>query len=287
MRHPLNPKLLGLLGHPVSHSLSPEIFAFLSGELGIPVSYRALDIKATELDFFCKSMRKFELLEGWNVTLPHKESILKKIDVLSPEAKMTGAVNVVKVTQGRWIGHNTDLIGIRTTLQDHKIQVQKKRVAILGAGGAALAAANVIAQEGAAEICILNRNPRRAQRLIQRLHKQFQTVSYSKKISSHQYDLIVQATSVGMEGTAQSSLPILDKIPSHSKTWFFDLVYRPAITPFLREAMRRKCPWVGGLDMLVGQALGAWEIWIGPVSHPERVREKLKKHLQKYLRKNS
>lgn len=286
--------LAGVVGHPVSHSLSPQIFALLSKRIGTALDYRRVDLPPGSLDLAVDFNRATALFRGWNVTIPHKHAILAHLDHCSPEARALGAVNVVDFSRGRAHGHNTDVMGIRATLAMQGWKPKGRSAVIYGAGGAAAAVGWVlgelkcptvylIAREGCASVA-------RARALSRRLGKHFPRTRFLAMTDRNEIPqsgprrarsafispagpwhatagLYVNATPLGMQGYAATSPA---RAPLNPRALAFDLVYRPLITPFLRQAQRAGLTTVGGLDMLVAQAIGTWEIWFGRLAAPER-----------------
>lgn len=274
------PAVAAVIGHPVAHSLSPAIFAFLAKATGKEVLYQKLAVPPAELKSFVKALAAQKLFIGWNVTIPHKEAILKLCSRVSPDAKVIGAANVVQLLKGKSVAYNTDVYGIRQTLREQKTSMKGKEAVLYGAGGAARAVAYALGQERAKCVWVLNRNAARAQALCRHFSKlfrgtRFEVVKDVSEITSP-IALVVNATPAGMKGIAgKFELPTAVS----RKTLAFDLIYRPAKTPFLKEAKRRGARGVGGIDMLAWQAIATWEIWFGKV----RGRSLLKKALSRRL----
>jgi len=277
------------MGHPIHHSLSPEIFSFLSGILKVPVIYRKLDIPPIELISSVRILKKLPLLEGWNVTLPHKEAILSSIDILSPECEATGAVNVVKVSQNKLYGFNTDIPGVLQTFKEHRIRIQGRSALVFGAGGASAAVGTVLGKEGASRVWIVNRTLSRARKISRSLQKRFPATEFKvlppERMSGfiEPVALYVNATPLGMKGfPKQTYLP--KKLTPGS--FAFDLIYRPGVTSFIQEAAERGLKTLNGLDMLCWQALFTWEIWVEEIVHKTRIKRLLKNHLEMCMRKD-
>jgi shikimate dehydrogenase len=196
-----------------------------------------------------------------------KEDIIPYLDQITPQAERIGAVNTVKVVDSILIGHNTDGEGFVQSLCTKGYSLNGKRVVILGAGGAAKAIAVTMVQQKC-EILILNRNMDKAEHLAQNV------VSLGGKAAGallqkghwlHEVDLLIQTTPIGMNG---ESYPFdLDGI--NSSAWVVDLIYHPAVTPFLEDAESQGCQTINGLEMLLYQGVLAWNFWLNieaPVS---------------------
>jgi shikimate dehydrogenase len=284
----------GVIGHPISHSLSPEIFDYISFYLKVPVVYQRIDVVPKDLHLYNKIFRDISLLNGWNVTIPHKETIVKQIDDLSAEAKVLGAVNVVKVLRGKLIGYNTDVHGVLKTLSEQKIRIAGSSNLIFGAGGAALSVGYALGSKGADQVWILNRNHLRAKKMAKTLNFHFPKTRFLPVLPNDlntitsPVQLLVNATPLGMKGFPNRS-PLsnygLSKFFKNcsKEALAFDLVYRPVQTCFLDDAAKLGIRRVGGLDMLIWQALAAWEIWMGKVPEPKKLKNQLSRHLLKRL----
>ncbi|MFH1619782.1 MAG: hypothetical protein ABIG11_07735 [bacterium] len=267
---------LGLAGRPVRNSLSPAIFRELSKMLRRRISYAAVKTGPEELKRFLREARR-KNWSGFNVTHPLKEKISGKLDGLEEDAAVIRAVNTVKNAGGKWKGFNTDPEGLADVLGERRISLKKKTVRVWGAGGAARAACLVCARLGAAGIIITNRTRSRACSLGRLLKRKFPDMSFSilppAETSSSKPVLWINATSLGMPGNPPAGFW---KIPPGASGWACDFVYGKGLTPFLETAGKRKLRAIDGKEVLVRQALAAWEIWTG---------EKLngKKHIAKKI----
>lgn len=257
-------KYLYLLGYPLGHSVSPAMQN---------AALRACDIRATRYvknPLPPEKMREMILALraphciGANVTVPHKQTILAHLDELTDLAREIGAVNTILKKDGKLIGDNTDAYGFMQALRVRHINSQGARVSILGAGGAAAAAAFALAQADAAEIIFLNRTLARSVELADRLNKKFPYLALAindwEALAESQ--LIINATSVGMAPRVnESPAPKNFAFPKHALA--FDLVYNPPATQFLRDAKRDGARAIGGLEMLIYQGARAFELWTG------------------------
>jgi shikimate dehydrogenase len=280
-----------VIGDPIDHSWSPLIFNYLSQKQGHPISYQKLKISAQDWEReegLCSELRS---LQGWNVTLPLKKRVLSQLDLLSEEAQVLGAVNVVhRLKDSRLKGYNTDVFGIIQTLKDRKAPVQGQVATVLGAGGAALAAAYALGKMGAKEVRVMNRTLAHAEELITRMQSAFPQTTYlavsvgdrSQQTLEDRVSLFINATPIGMKGYPQT-FDLCEMM--NPRAFAFDLVYSASITPFLEKAQSQGLSFVGGLDMLVWQALATWEIWMGPLDSSVRLKTDLIQHLQEHLRR--
>jgi shikimate dehydrogenase len=290
-------KRAAVIGSPIAHSLSPSIFSFLARALGEQLRYEKTQIAPPALaDFFSNLRQECASTEwlGVNVTLPHKEAVLKLADRLSPAARLVGAANVIVVDRSQTSptlhAHNTDVEGILETLHEQRLEAAGTHALIIGAGGAARAAAFALGSQGAKLVAIVNpRSPERAKGLAADFGSIFPGCGFSAAPSFGAFQLVLQCTPVGQAGVDHQEdgfYSFLEPISFESGALAFDLIYRPEQTPFLEWARRRGLRSVGGLDMLIAQALATWELWRGP--HPARneLRSALKKHLKKLLAEN-
>ena len=276
-----------VVGHPIRHSLSPVIFGFLARHLKKNLVYRALDIIPEDLFASLKLCRQLSFV-GFNVTIPLKEVVISYLSSLSDEAKAVGAVNVIHFDGCSTVGYNTDVIGIMKTLSKNNVQVKGKSVAVFGAGGAARAVAYAVGEEGAHRVWIRNRTFAKGEKLCASLQEQLPNVEFVPVRSIRQIRdeicLYVNATPLGMEGfPSKSRLP--ETVPSDSVA--FDLVYKPGLTPFVQSARRQGIKAIGGLDLLIWQAIGTWEIWFGPVGDRPEIYSSLKRLLVGELARES
>ena len=268
-------KRIHLLGHPVSHSVSPAFQQAALDSCSIDGAYTALDIPPSELPTAVRSLRDPDVL-GANVTVPHKEAVFPLLDSVSEEARLIGAVNTIHNRDGALEGHNTDARGFLSALREEAgFEPRGRAVLILGAGGSARAVAVALAGEGVSSIVIANRTVERAAvlaNLVRTLGVTAQAIALGpvKIREAGQFDLVVNCTSLGMAGgPGPTETPIsADLIPPDALVC--DLVYNPRETPLLREAASAGARSLGGLPMLVYQGAASFEIWTG-VAAPAQV----------------
>ncbi len=250
---------LGIIGDPIAHSLSPALHNYILKSLGIAGEYRAYRVREGELKDFLLTHRE---LAGFNVTLPHKERIVPYLDAISAEAQRIGSVNTVKREGGSLVGYNTDSIGFLRSL--HARDVSPKHAVIVGAGGAARAVAHALLQSKTMTLSIYNRTPERALKMLAELRcyypdKMTRVEDDPSLLPWDRVDLLVNATPVGMQNNTLP-IPLPQRLPENILV--YDLVYRPIKTRLLMEAERRGAQVMGGLDMLIYQALEALKIWL-------------------------
>jgi len=251
------PMRLVLLGHPVSHSLSPAIQNAALAAAGLPARYAALDVPPAELETVLDALRA-ERVAG-NVTVPFKERVHARCDVLTPLAARVGAVNTFWVDDAaRLNGDNTDVGGFTRAATDLLgAPPRDLSVGVLGAGGAAAAVLAAGSASAASPKTTYNRTPERARILCERFGSVAQPVDDAGVIAGAQ--LVVNATSIGLQNDALPIAPAL--IPPGA--FVVDLVYRRGATAFVRALRRRGVRAIDGSAMLVEQAALAFERWFG------------------------
>lgn len=258
------PKTLGIIGDPVSHSLSPLMHNAALAQLRLPYVYQPFLVRGDFLKHFLNSIHKRQIT-GLNVTIPHKQPVIPHLDSLSPEAKRMGAVNTIVVKGKKLTGHNTDGAGFIMALQkEARFNAQGKKVILLGAGGAARGIAVALASRGAKEIHVVNRTPARAQELVAQLRKKFPKTRWGAnpmgpfdRNAWSGADLLVNSTAMGMKGEI-NPLP-LKLLPK--KALVTDIVYTPLLTSLLRQAQKLKLKTLPGWGMLLYQGVLAFELW--------------------------
>ena len=260
---------LGIFGWPVAHSKSPQMHESAASALGIELRYERFEVAPDDLADAVR--RKHEAgIDGYNLTVPHKEAIMALIDEVAPAARAIGAVNTVARVDGRYIGHNTDAPGLVRSLEEAGVQVGDARVVVVGAGGAARAAVVGLANAGASEITVLSRRPEQGEALVRSLGAHVECALDAAPLSEASWSfetatLLVQATSATLESNPgafafAAALPI-DALPAEAAV--VDMVYKPLKTSVLTRAEERGLSIVDGLGMLLHQGAIAFEMWTG------------------------
>ncbi len=271
-------KLYGIFGHPLSHTLSPAMHEAAFQKLGIEAHYIVLDLG---LPAFKKLMSRASqiALSGFNVTVPYKETVMPFLDRVRPEARAIGAVNTVYRQGKQWVGTNTDMEGfLMALMKDGGFRPSGKKAVILGAGGAARAVIYGLAREGAREILIADCFPEKAQKIAEDMCQLFPKAVFQAAVAGtpevkealQKADVIINATPLGLKSGDPLVVPE-SWIPKagRSKAFLMDLVYNPAMTPFLKAGKRKGHKTLNGLGMLLYQGARALELWTGrkaPVS---------------------
>ncbi|MBI4305042.1 MAG: shikimate dehydrogenase [Chloroflexi bacterium] len=260
---------LGILGYPLGHTLSPVIHQAALKELGIDGTFEAWPTPPEQLPAALRTLRAPDHL-GASVTIPHKQAVTPALDSLDAWASEIGAVNCIVNRGGELHGYNTDAGGfIRALKEEAAFDPAGASAVLLGAGGAARAAAFALRKAGVSRLTIANRTPERAEALAAELRRgrfRPEAVELDRDALADAVpyaDLIVNATSVGMTGGgAADTSPVTAELIS-DRALAYDLVYAPPVTPFLQEAEQAGARAVGGLSMLVYQGAEAFTLWTG------------------------
>jgi shikimate dehydrogenase len=273
-------KLIGVIGNPIEHTISPQLHNTISSFFGVDLLYVPFRVEKDELQNAIKGLKAMNFL-GFNITIPFKKEVMKYIDDNTKEALLMGAVNTVKNIDGRFYGYNTDAEGFsRSFKEEVRTGLKNKKVVLLGAGGAARAIAVKAAIEGAASISIINRSQIKSTEISEMVNNNFKRITKSYSYSDPEIsgiirgcDVIINATPVGMYPEYGVS-PLEDFDLLTGKQIVFDTIYNPKQTYLLYEASRRGCKTINGLGMLFYQGINSYEIWTG-IKIPEEVLKKL------------
>lgn len=263
MRITSQTKTIGLIGHPIAHSRSPDMHNAALKHFGLPYVYLAYDIPPEQFATAINGMKTLGFI-GWNVTIPHKVRMMDYLDELDLGAIEIDAVNTVVKRGEKWVGFNTDGIGyLRSLREEIAIDLKGKRVVLLGAGGAARAVGYTLATSGVEQLVIANRTLSKAEQLAKHLEKHTKTdvrPIQDCKQAIQKASLVVNTTSVGMHPNTEE-IPI-DPTWLHPDLVASDLIYEPRQTAFLKAASSIGAKTHNGLGMLVHQAACAFELWL-------------------------
>ena len=267
---------VGLFGYPLSHSISPAFQQAALDHCAISARYRRWAVSPERLPAEVERLRGEGYL-GANVTIPHKEAVAGLVDEVDEVARRLRAVNTIVKAGGRLIGRNTDEYGFMRSLRETgDFRPEGRSAALLGAGGAARAAAFGLVAADVARLTIANRTAERAAVLADEARRdgcEVRAVPADADTLAEvcgEADLVVNATSVGMShGPAEGESPLPDGA-IRSGAVVFDMVYTPAETPLLRQAAAAGAWTVGGLPMLVFQGAASFRMWTG-IEAPVRV----------------
>ena len=259
-------KVLAVIGNPVAHSLSPVFHNAAIRKAGIDYVYTAFPVDNNRLGEAIAGMKAMGI-SGLNVTIPHKEQVMKYLDHIDKDAEILGAVNTIVNRDGVLTGYNTDVKGFLSGMRQIGYEPKGKRALLLGAGGAARAIIWGLIQEGVASLTIGVRNVPKVRPLVDYFRKYMEislldwsTLAFDEALGQAQ--LLVNATPLGMYPHVDAMPPVnWDKVPKGILA--YDIIYTPAETLFLKTAKDHGCRTLNGENMLVGQGAEALRLWTG------------------------
>lgn len=260
-------RVCGVIGCPVEHSMSPQMHNFYAERTGLNLAYVPFRVEPQAVGDAVKGAYALNLL-GLNVTVPHKQRVMEYLVEIDEDARAIGAVNTLVRMEGGYKGYNTDAAGLKRAMDRAVIAIRGQRCLLLGAGGAAKAAAYLLAREGADEVFLLNRNLERAAQLADCVNgltgrdviRPMALADYGRLPGTGRDFLCIQSTSVGMH-------PDTDRAVIEDEAFYqrihtgVDIVYTPSETKFMRLVRASGGSAVGGLDMLLYQGIIAYELW--------------------------
>ena len=278
-------RLAAVVANPIKHSISPFIHNRAFEATNTNGVYLAWEVEATDLAETVANIRRYQMF-GINLSMPYKEQVIPYLDQLSEEARLIGAVNTVVNREGTLIGYNTDGKGFFKSLPSFKIS--GKRMVLLGAGGAAKAILAQAILDGVSQVSVFVRSAsiEKTRPYLEKLQNEtgFKADLFAlEDVSELQAritdsDLLVNATSVGMDGVSQ---PIPTSIVLPEKILVADVIYQPFETPFLKWARNQGNQAINGLGMLLYQAAEAFQLWTGKEMPTDQIWELLKQKYQK------
>lgn len=277
-------RLAAVVANPIKHSISPFIHNSAFEATNTNGVYLAWEVGATDLAETVANIRRYQMY-GINLSMPYKEQVIPYLDQLSEEACLIGAVNTVVNREGTLIGYNTDGKGFFKSLPSFKIS--RKRLVLLGAGGAAKAILAQAILDGVSQISVFVRSSSmgKTRPYLEKIQNatEFRVDLFALEDiqelqdSITKADLLVNATSVGMDGSSQ---PIPTSIVLPEKLLVADVIYQPFETPFLKWAKEQGNQSINGLGMLLYQAAEAFELWTGKEMPTDQIWELLKQKYQ-------
>ena len=261
-------KTLGIFGYPISHTLSPAMHNAVIKALGLDMVYLPFEVKPSNLKEAINGIKSLGII-GVNITIPHKESVIRFLDDISEEARLVGAVNTIVYKDRKLVGYNTDGSGYMASLKEELgFNPKSKRIIIIGAGGAARGILAALATQKPKSITVANRTLSRAVSLIKTFKGKFRDTRFEAidldnnmlKMSFNSVDLLINTTSVGMKQSKALKIPLetLPKIAIVS-----DIIYNPLETLLLKKAKKLGLTTHGGLGMLVHQGARSFKLWTG------------------------
>jgi shikimate dehydrogenase len=279
--------LVGIIGYPLGHSLSPPMHNAAFKHLGLDFHYASFPIKPDDLADGLRGLKSLNIM-GCNVTIPYKEQVIPFLDRLSEDARMLGAVNTIVNRDGMLWGYNTDSSGfLRSLVEDLGFNIAGKEALILGAGGAARAVAFALARAGIQGMVIANRSIDKGQKLVEDVKGYYpcqvlacllEPQALREHLASAQ--LLVNTLPLGM-------FPHVEEMPPIQPEWLkpaltvCDLIYNPSKTKLLAMAEKRGCTILNGEGMLVYQGAEAFKLWTGQEAPVSIMRNILKQELER------
>ena len=276
-------KLLGVIGAPIGHSLSPSIQNAALRAAGLDYVYTALPVRAGALTSAVHGLRDAGYV-GFNVTIPFKTEIIPLMDDLSEDVRRIQAMNAVVIGEdGRMVGHNTDVVGFLAGFAERGIALTGKKAVLIGAGGAARAALWGLLRSGVSSIVIGVRSVEKGAALAAdfAVDGDVRAVSFDDTAwiaACSDADIVVQTTPLGMTPHT-AEMPPVDTASMNPAAVVYDLIYTPAETRFLREARAQGCETINGETMLVAQGAEAFTLWTGVRPDMELMKRTLREEL--------
>ena len=273
-------QIYGVIGDPISHSLSPSLHNPAFAALGIDAVYVTFRVSPSSLEDALRGLLALNV-QGINVTVPHKSEVFQYVDEVTDTARRIGAINTLRNDSGHWIGENTDATGFIRSLEPLGLSLPGSSVGMLGAGGAAKGVAVGLLEAGVSRLFISNRSYDRATVLADLLKASFGQQSVSavslEELEKKELNLLVNTTTVGSDGhSSPAKLNRFDKLGAVT-----DIIYRPSRTSLLLEAEKLGLPNLNGGGMLLYQGISAFSFWTRRTA-PEII---MRKALDEYLSK--
>ena len=244
-----------VIGNPIDHSLSPQLHNFWIKNNNIDAIYEKKKLNENELEDLILEIKK-ENIHGVNVTVPFKKTVIPYLDDLSYESKATQSVNTIYLNNNKIIGHNTDIEGFERSIQDLKLDIINKKIFILGAGGVVPSIIFALNKMKVSEIVLSNRTKSKAENL-KDLFKIIKIIEWGEL---PEFDIIINATSIGLKNDDKIDLDI-SKIGKNKL--FYDVIYKPQETNFLKIGKNSGNRTQNGKLMFIYQALAAFKMWHG------------------------
>lgn len=247
---------LGVIGNPIEHTVSPQLHNTMAERMALDYIYSPFNVKKGDVKNAMEGMRALSI-RGLNVTVPHKKEAAAFCDEIDPFAKKMGACNTLVNTDGVIKGYNTDGPGFIKSLAREGVSVEGKRVVVIGAGGAAAGVAMAVADSGAESVGIINRTKMRAVELCDRINRYYKGVAVARD-DAMGAQILINTTNVGMNS---DETPFSDFDALEKDCVVCDIVYCPRETRLLRDAAEKGFKTVGGIGMLINQAVIAFELF--------------------------
>ena len=243
-----------VIGNPIEHSISPKIHNYWFKKNGIKATYDKILLIENQLEDFINRIRSKEIY-GANITVPFKEKIMPYIDTLSNEAREANSVNTIYLSNDKVVGHNTDIEGFYLSLKNKKLNFRNKNSLILGSGGVTPSIIIALKKLGVESIIVSNRTKEKAENL----RTQFNNLEILDWGNIVDFDVIINATSLGLNKESIN----LDFSKFANNKLFYDIIYNPEETNFLKEGKKLGNKTENGKFMFIYQALEAFKLWHG------------------------
>ncbi|WP_208560712.1 shikimate dehydrogenase family protein [Marinilactibacillus kalidii] len=263
----------GLFGESLSHSLSPQLHQLIYQKLGIEAAYKPFAFEPKLMAQAIAGVRALSI-DGVNVTIPYKETVIPYLDEMDILANQLNAVNTIEHKDQKLIGHNTDYAGFGLIFDRRNWKIEGKRAVLLGTGGAAKTVEAYLIDHGIAHLTIVSRSPERFENTEKISYTNYESLSHLTG------DYLINSTPVGMYPNSDDT-PVDDVVIENFDT-LIDLIYNPKVTRFLEIGHTLAKQTANGLDMLIGQGVRAVEIWENCVIE-DTIIEELIEHFQKEI----
>ena len=242
-----------VIGNPIEHSLSPELHNYWIKNNNIDAIYEKQKLNEEQLEQFILQVKDSKI-DGINVTVPFKKTVIPYLDELSPEAQSTQSVNTIYKKDNKVVGHNTDIFGFKTSIEKARYDLSDKEVLILGAGGVVPSIIFSLIEMKVSKIKISNRTKEKAENL----KNSFKNVEVIKWGEISNFDMIINATSLGLKKEDNLNL---DFSSISGNKFFYDVIYNPSETNFLKTGREMGNKTLNGKLMFIYQAVSAFNIW--------------------------
>ena len=257
-----------VIGNPIEHSLSPKLHNYWFEKNNIDANYDRRKINKSEIQQIISEI-KDDNLDGINVTVPFKSDVIPFLDVLSEESRITQSVNTIYKQDKKLIGHNTDIKGFELSLKEIQFNLENKTIFILGAGGVVPSIIYALEKLGVSKIIVSNRTKKKTEKL----KKYFSKISIADWGDQPEFDMIINATSLGLNKEDNINLNFKN---INKEKLFYDVIYNPKETNFLKTAKNLGCQVSNGKMMFIYQAFEAFMLW-------HKVKPEINEELKKFL----
>ena len=242
-----------VIGNPIEHSLSPKLHNYWFEKNNIDANYGKRKIDKSEIQDVISEI-KDNKLDGINVTIPFKSDVIPFLDTLSEESQITQSVNTIYIHDKKLVGHNTDIKGFELSLKETQFDLKNKSIFILGAGGVVPSLIHALEKLGISRIKVSNRTKQKAEKL----KKNFSNISVVDWGDQPEFDMIINATSLGLSKEDDMGLSFKN---INKEKLFYDVIYNPKETNFLKTGKSLGCKISNGKMMFIYQALEAFKLW--------------------------